>query len=280
LRAALRTASAAPLTAPLTAPVTQPADLNALLHHAEQLAAIALELTNQPHVTTAAQHDTATLIANLIGHTRANAVTAHLTAPPRNPHDHPTIQALHTALLTNPGPTRLLLPAGEYDDLTRQTLKRLADQGAEIRTCAHNLPSMTLVDGSVAVISLRGAIGTPQPLVVQDARVTQAFQGLYTALWHQATPYRHDDGPHAGEDGSGSCAQDGIAALRNDETALRILQLLATGVTDDTASRQFGCSTRTYRRHVAALMQRLGATSRFQAGIHAARLGLIPEPNA
>jgi DNA-binding CsgD family transcriptional regulator len=276
LRAALRTA---PVTRP-TAPPTHPADLSALLHHAERLAAIALEMTNQPHARTGHQQAPAALIANLINHARANPVTTLLTAPPRNPHDHPTIQALHTALLANPGPTRLLLPAGDHDDLARQALKRLADQGARIRVCPHALPPMTLFDGSVTVISLRGAVGTAQPLVVQDARVTQTLQALYTALWHHAVPYEPADRhPGEGEEG-GASRWESLAAIRGDETALRILRLLATGATDDTAARQLGCSTRTYRRHVAALMQRLGATSRFQAGIRAAQHGLLPAPTA
>lgn len=49
------------------------------------------------------------------------------------------------------------------------------------------------------------------------------------------------------------------------------LVLLAEGLTDDGISRRTGLSVRTSRRTIAHLMDRLGARSRFQAGVEAAR---------
>ncbi len=54
-----------------------------------------------------------------------------------------------------------------------------------------------------------------------------------------------------------------------------ILQVLSNGVTDDHAAAQLHMSRRTFARRVAALMDSLGATSRFQVGVQAARRGLI-----
>jgi DNA-binding NarL/FixJ family response regulator len=51
--------------------------------------------------------------------------------------------------------------------------------------------------------------------------------------------------------------------------------LLATGITDEVAARQLKVNVRTVRRQVAALMAYLGAGSRFQAGVEAARRGLL-----
>lgn len=55
-----------------------------------------------------------------------------------------------------------------------------------------------------------------------------------------------------------------------------IIELLAAGLKDETIARRLGMSLRTARRHIADIMQRLGAESRFQAGVAAARTDLLP----
>jgi DNA-binding CsgD family transcriptional regulator len=54
-----------------------------------------------------------------------------------------------------------------------------------------------------------------------------------------------------------------------------VLRLLAEGLTDDAIARRIGVSVRTVRNEVASLMASLDARSRFQAGLRAARLGLL-----
>lgn len=54
-----------------------------------------------------------------------------------------------------------------------------------------------------------------------------------------------------------------------------ILALLAAGAPDATIARQAGVSQRTVERRVRALMDQLGAGTRFQAGVQAARRGMI-----
>ena len=53
-----------------------------------------------------------------------------------------------------------------------------------------------------------------------------------------------------------------------------VLELMAEGLLDDAIARA-GMSTTTVRRHVAAIMKRLGVTSRFAAGAAAQRKGWI-----
>lgn len=74
--------------------------------------------------------------------------------------------------------------------------------------------------------------------------------------------------------GSGSRIDDGT---RIGPSALerRVLRLMATGVTDEVAARRLCVTDRHYRRHVAAVMRRLGAQSRFQAGVVAAERGWL-----
>jgi DNA-binding NarL/FixJ family response regulator len=54
-----------------------------------------------------------------------------------------------------------------------------------------------------------------------------------------------------------------------------LLLLLAKGLTDEAAAKRLGVSLRTARRQMAALMERLGATSRFEAGLKAAQRGWL-----
>jgi DNA-binding CsgD family transcriptional regulator len=54
-----------------------------------------------------------------------------------------------------------------------------------------------------------------------------------------------------------------------------VLAMLASGLPDDRAAERAGLSPRTYSRRVNELMRLLGARSRFEAGIEAARRGWI-----
>jgi len=55
----------------------------------------------------------------------------------------------------------------------------------------------------------------------------------------------------------------------------RVLELMAEGLHDDAIARRAGMSTTTVRRHITAIMTRLGVTSRFAAGAAAQRRGWI-----
>jgi hypothetical protein len=50
---------------------------------------------------------------------------------------------------------------------------------------------------------------------------------------------------------------------------------MAAGLTDEAAAKRLGVSLRTVRRQIQALMTRLQATSRFQAGHNAAQRGWL-----
>ena len=52
-----------------------------------------------------------------------------------------------------------------------------------------------------------------------------------------------------------------------------VATLLVTGMTDEMAARRLGLSRRTFRRRLKALMDKLGARSRFQAGFMLAETG-------
>ncbi|MDQ3982419.1 MAG: helix-turn-helix transcriptional regulator [Actinomycetota bacterium] len=62
-----------------------------------------------------------------------------------------------------------------------------------------------------------------------------------------------------------------LAAPTEEERA--VASLLVTGMTDEMAARRLGLSRRTFRRRLKAVMDKLGARSRFQAGFMLAEAG-------
>lgn len=69
--------------------------------------------------------------------------------------------------------------------------------------------------------------------------------------------------------------EDSRGVDNNAERDALILSLLATGALDSTITRRLGISQRTVERRIRHLMDRLGAETRFQAGVQAARQGIV-----
>ena len=65
-----------------------------------------------------------------------------------------------------------------------------------------------------------------------------------------------------------------------DQTRTAILRLMAEGEKDEAISRRLSISVRTCRRQIADYMAQVGATSRFQAGVIAARAGHLDLPSS
>jgi len=137
----------------------------------------------------------------------------------------------------------------------------LVDNGGQVRTSPTLPPRMVIFDRSVAIIPIdpmntrMGALCTVEPAVV--AWLVAAFE----QAWEHSTELS-------------------VSAKNSDEGGLssfekELLRLLGTGMTDEAAGGRLGISPRTVRRQMAALMDRLGATSRFEAGLKAAQRGWL-----
>jgi DNA-binding CsgD family transcriptional regulator len=94
-------------------------------------------------------------------------------------------------------------------------------------------------------------------LVISRSGLLTTMIGVFDALWRQATPV----------------AERGGSELDEQERA--ILALMAAGATDETIARQLGVSRRTVTRHLTTLFERLGVTTRFQAGVQASQRGWL-----
>jgi DNA-binding CsgD family transcriptional regulator len=152
--------------------------------------------------------------------------------------------------------SRAIYPVRAVHDAP-QTLAARVAVGEQIRVLP-DVPSRLLVIGdSHAVL--------PEPLgyadvplsIVRQQGVVEAMAQWFELLWERAVaPSLDENAPPLDLRGF-------------------LLQQLAAGAHDEQIARMLGISLRTVRRRVADLMSELGADSRFQAGVEAARRGWL-----
>ncbi|GAA1240380.1 helix-turn-helix domain-containing protein [Kitasatospora nipponensis] len=137
----------------------------------------------------------------------------------------------------------------------------LSGDGCGFRT-APSLPTrMILVDGSQALVPLDPADSRRGALCLSDPAVVTPLLALFEQTWTLAAPL------------GSAPASDPATAPSDQERAL--LALLAQGHTDESAACQLHISARTARRMMASVIERLGARSRFEAGLRAHQLGWV-----
>jgi DNA-binding CsgD family transcriptional regulator len=170
-------------------------------------------------------------------------------------------EPVSSVVYTPAGVRRRSIYAAEALDL-HSVLVSVAS-GEQVRVLPQPPMKMILVDDQAGLIPLQA---TPQVLdaciLVHPSSLLDALSTLFESLWQQAQPFE------AGADRS----PDGLG-----ERDQRILTLLALGLPDEAIARQLDIGYRTVQRRIQAMMGRLGATSRFQAGVLAASRGWLPE---
>ncbi|GAA3732268.1 LuxR family transcriptional regulator [Plantactinospora mayteni] len=99
-------------------------------------------------------------------------------------------------------------------------------------------------------------------VIVHTSTLLDALVTLFEALWRSALPLPAGSG-------------DSTAARPASPPDAELFTLLAAGLKDEAVARQLGVSLRTVHRRTSELMDRLGARTRFQAGLLAARRGWL-----
>jgi DNA-binding CsgD family transcriptional regulator len=154
--------------------------------------------------------------------------------------------------------SRAIYPVRAWSE-SRATLELRASVGEHVRLLPE-LPTRMFIIGTTHVVLPEplGFVDEPRSLVRQPGLV-QALTLWFELLWERAGPL-----PEAGR-------------LKGDRSQLDrfVLAQLAQGAKDEQVARTLGLSLRTVRRRVADLMTELGADSRFQAGVEAARRGWL-----
>ncbi|HEY3747815.1 MAG TPA: LuxR C-terminal-related transcriptional regulator [Pseudonocardiaceae bacterium] len=147
------------------------------------------------------------------------------------------------------------------DAVALTQLARLTDNGAQLRTIGQATGWSMVFDRATGIVP--GRDGTV--LVIHNDDIVTALTDSFEYSWSSAQPLRSavvatsEDQP------------DRTVAERD----RLLLTLLGLGLKDDAIAHQMGVSVRSVRRHVSTLLATLDVTSRFQAGVQAARRGWL-----
>ncbi|MEG3628472.1 LuxR C-terminal-related transcriptional regulator [Streptomyces poriticola] len=132
---------------------------------------------------------------------------------------------------------------------TAAYVDQVSELGAQVRTLDDRFSRLLVFDEETAIISLPGNhLGA---VVVREPHMVAFIVETYERLWLAAEPYAVAFGARAEVAG---------------DVQQAIVRLLIEGLTDASIATRLGMSVRTCRRHIADIMEELGAQSRFQAG--------------
>jgi hypothetical protein len=139
------------------------------------------------------------------------------------------------------------------------TVVKLAELGEQSRMLPSLPFKLRIMDRRVALVPLVGGI-YDNLAVVHPSGLLDALMELFEAYWKRAVPI--GTVPEPSEDVPG-------------QEDLLLLRMLKAGLKDHAVARQLGISARTATRRIATIMERLGADTRFQAGVEAAKRGWL-----
>lgn len=144
------------------------------------------------------------------------------------------------------------------DEGTLEYARWITDRGGEFRTVQELPPGMILVDQRLGLLPIDPEDTRKGALLLTEPSVVACLAALFEQVWEVAMPLGADRHP----------GRQGLLPREK-----RLLSLIAQGHTDESAASALFISSRTARRMMASIMKRLGARSRFEAGVRAAQIG-------
>ncbi|MFD0888630.1 LuxR C-terminal-related transcriptional regulator [Streptosporangium algeriense] len=136
----------------------------------------------------------------------------------------------------------------------------IVQRGAEVRTVATLPNRMIILDRGTVVIAVSSDNTAAGAVILTGEGTVTALCALFESVWANARPLA-------------SAVPVNAHGLSPQEQSA--LALLAEGYTDEAIAKRLGVSPRTSRRLAATLIERLGARSRFEAGVRAVRQGWL-----
>jgi len=156
----------------------------------------------------------------------------------------------------------IVLNEAVADDRTEKYVQELVALGANLRSVEHSMERMIIYDRAVAVVPIDPGNSARGALIIRQPSLVMSMIALFDRVWSDARPVEaSESAPAAGEH---------LQLLEK-----KILTVLSNSSKDEIAARDMGMSVRTFRRHVAELMTRLGASNRFQAALLAKDRGWL-----
>lgn len=155
---------------------------------------------------------------------------------------------------------RVLYDGSSFDRPEKhEAVRRCVEAGESARVRVGVPMKLLIADGELA-LTHHGADVAEHAVVVRHPAVLSGLVALYEALWRDSAPFSV----------SAHGTNDPL-----DDVDRSILAMLGGGAKDERIARQLRVSVRTVRRRITALTTSLGAETRFQAAVIAARKGLL-----
>jgi len=153
---------------------------------------------------------------------------------------------------------RGLYPTDVLGDPARLAyVRQWSDAGEDVRLMGQTLPAIAVFGTEIALVSSVWGGASAGTLLVRAPALVALVRELFDQYWARGIPLP---------------ARTSLAGpASHDDDVRAVLDLLRLGLKDESIARHLGISLRTVRRRIAALMDDLGATTRFQAGMEAAR---------
>lgn len=141
----------------------------------------------------------------------------------------------------------------------RPLAQKLARHGGEVRTSSAGFERMVILDRRIAFVPTGPPDGdVPGAAVVTNPAVVEFLCRGFERTWASAMSVEHAEYDEASVD-----------------IKVTLLRLMASGLKDEAIAQRLGMAPRTCRRHMSAIMAELDVTSRFQAGIKIASMGVL-----
>jgi DNA-binding CsgD family transcriptional regulator len=153
---------------------------------------------------------------------------------------------------------------GFSDATSLVTAQRGTGRGGKLRLTSQIPVKLVIFDRTAAMLPVRLDRPSSGSLVVHSPALVMALVALFESVWQRAepvSPARHPELPASGRE------------LRTRE----ILRMMAAGMKDETIARILDVSRRTVQQHISDAGALLGARTRFQMAVLAAKRGWLSD---
>ncbi|MFC9392761.1 helix-turn-helix domain-containing protein [Streptomyces sp. NPDC057027] len=149
----------------------------------------------------------------------------------------------------------------------REVVQTCVQAGEQARVFPDLPLSLTICDEEFCVVNIPlPRFDQAHAMIVRRSGLLDAFIGVFESYWRLGVPLP------ARDDRGGT---DADPSVNPPEDVRRLLMYLSSGLTDESIARELGVSERTVARRIARLQEIVGAQTRFQLGIQAARRGWL-----
>ncbi|BCY13421.1 helix-turn-helix transcriptional regulator [Actinoplanes sp. L3-i22] len=158
---------------------------------------------------------------------------------------------------------------GFTDAVSVRTARRGTGQGGQLRLTSQIPVKLVIFDRAAALLPIWADRPSSGSLVVHSPALVTALVALFESVWERAEPVsltrRHEL----------SDADRALSASGRDLRTREILRMMAVGMKDETIARILHISRRTVQQHISDAGAVLGARTRFQIAVLAAKQGWL-----